>query len=210
VRAFEMRFDQNVGSDSELLVQVELYVGPLQSEEAAMRALDEFPSVLAFIQKKRDSMNGGSEGWAISDNARVRRTSGNNYQYGFFTIKGYRLQSLTGAAPASPRPTMVASDFLSQLGDTRPRDLTLGKLTVVDGYALQDWGTEHTGGQALLKFSLSSGKWMLVEMGGGAWDAGSLVSVGVPRAIAALLMKRSLVRQPPPRSPRRPGRPSKG
>jgi len=103
-----------------------------------------------------------------------------------------RSRKQSAAAPASSRTAAVASDFLSQLDNAKARALTLGKLTVVDGYALQNWSTEHMGGQALLRFSPSTGTWVLVNMGGGAWDADSLVSVGVPRAVAALLVKRSL------------------
>ena len=107
-----------------------------------------------------------------------------------------------GEVITSSSKVTVASAFLSQLDKAKARALTLRKLTVVDGYALQDWSTEHMGGQALLMFSPSSGTWVLMSMGGGAWDADSLVSVGVPRAIAALLVKRSL-EPPPPRHPRR-------
>lgn len=104
----------------------------------------------------------------------------------------------SGATPTLPRPTAVASDFLSQLDDASARSLTLERLTVVDGYTLQNWGTEHMGGQALLRFDPAAGRWMLLTMGGGAWDADSLVSVGVPRDVAVLLVKRSL-EPPPPR-----------
>jgi len=113
-----------------------------------------------------------------------------------------RQRPTSDAAPASPRPTTVASDYLSQLGNAKPRGLTLGKLTLVDGYALQEWGTEHTGGQALLRFSPSSRTWVLVDDTGGMWDVDSLMAKGVPRAVAALLVKRSL-EPPPPRHSRR-------
>jgi hypothetical protein len=107
-----------------------------------------------------------------------------------------------GEVITSSSKVTVASDFLSQLDNAMARALTLGKLTVVDGYALQNWSDENMGGQALLRFSPSSGTWVLVSMGGGAWDADSLAAEGVPRAVAALLVKRSL-EPPPPRHPRR-------
>ena len=201
ISAFEMRFDPNAGSDSELLVQVELYVGPFQSQEAATRALDEFPSVLAFIQRKRDSMYGSSEGWAISDSAKVSRTSGNNYQHGFFTIKGYRIQHLPGAASADPRERTVASDFLSQVSENEgPADMVLDTLRIASGYALLGWSDENTGGEALLRFDAATGRWVLIQNTGGAYDANSLIALGVPRAAAARLGWRdrapTLVRPP--------------
>jgi hypothetical protein len=76
----------------DMLRGVSLYVGPFESEEAALRALDDFPSALAFVQRKRNRTEGGDgAGWPISDNERVRRTTGNEYDYGFYFIKAYRL-----------------------------------------------------------------------------------------------------------------------
>lgn len=75
---------------SEEFWSVELLVGPFGSEEAAGRALDGFPSVLSSVQKKRNHMDSG-EGWPLKPNERVNHMSGNNYDYGFFDIRGYRL-----------------------------------------------------------------------------------------------------------------------
>lgn len=92
IKAFEMRFDSNVGRDSDVLIQIELYVGPFNSEVVAMNALNDFPAVLSSIQRKRNRMEGSDKsGWPISRDERVRRRSGNSYEYGFFFIKGYRL-----------------------------------------------------------------------------------------------------------------------
>jgi hypothetical protein len=69
-----------------------VYVGPFTSEEAALAALDKFPLVLAEVQRKRNKMEGAEgAGWPLSDGEKVRRTKGNDYQYGFYEIKGCRL-----------------------------------------------------------------------------------------------------------------------
>lgn len=69
-----------------------VYVGPFASEAEATAALDKLPSVLSFVQKKRNQMEGkGAEGWPLSDDKKVTRAEGNDYRYGFYEIKGVRL-----------------------------------------------------------------------------------------------------------------------
>ena len=70
-----------------------VYVGPFASEKAAVAALDKFPNVLGYVQRKRNKMGGSAdEGWpVVSEGEKVRRTKGNDYKYGFFEIKGCRL-----------------------------------------------------------------------------------------------------------------------
>ena len=70
-----------------------VYVGPFASEKAALAALDKFPGVLGYVQRKRNKMGGsGDEGWpVVSEGEKVRRTKGNDYKYGFYVIKGCRL-----------------------------------------------------------------------------------------------------------------------
>lgn len=199
LRSFEKFFFKDVTRDSEICAQGTLYVGPFASEDSAISALEKFPSVLFSVIKNRGTDDMYSEA-ELRNLARAKVTqngTSNNWTFGgdsFFSINGYQIvqsgrrsRNRSSAAPASARPTTVASDLLSQLGDDGPRDLTLDKLTIVDGYALQNWSTEHTGGQALLRFSPSSGTWVLVNMGGGAWEVDTLVSMSVPRTIASLL-----------------------
>ncbi len=92
LKAFQMRFDSSANDrPSDILMQIDLYVGPFESEQVAMQALDKFPGVLGAIQKKRNKMEEGNEGWPISGSERVRRVENNLYEYGFFFLKGYRL-----------------------------------------------------------------------------------------------------------------------
>lgn len=77
---------------------INLYVGPFASEEAAVSALDDFPSVLIRITEKRNKPDGRlkldfEEDYPIDLNEVVTRTSGNNYHYGFFFITGFNLRS---------------------------------------------------------------------------------------------------------------------
>ena len=92
VKRFEMSFDSSSDRPSDILMQIDLYVGPFASEQAASSALEKFPSVLDRIMQKRNKMEGSGGGWDIPRNENVSRSSGNNYEYGFFFIKGYRLK----------------------------------------------------------------------------------------------------------------------
>lgn len=65
--------------------------------------------------------------------------------------------------------------------------ITLKGTTVVSIYALQAWGDENRGGEALLLYD-SSGGWLLLSMGGGVWDVSSLVAAGVPQSVAEQLI----------------------
>lgn len=63
----------------------------------------------------------------------------------------------------------------------------LEKAVIVSGWALQNWGDENSGGEALFRLDHGGG-WVLMDTGGGAWDVPSLLSAGVPRAIAEQLL----------------------
>lgn len=69
-----------------------VYVGPFASEESAVAALDKFPAILGFVQRKRTRMEASpDQGWPVSEDEKVRRVKGNDYKYGFYEIKGCRL-----------------------------------------------------------------------------------------------------------------------
>jgi len=69
-----------------------VYVGPFESEQAAIEALDKFPVVLGPVQRKRNKMGGAEDaGWPLGESEKVKRTKGNDYKYGFYEIKGCRL-----------------------------------------------------------------------------------------------------------------------
>ncbi|MDQ3650829.1 MAG: hypothetical protein M3458_11270 [Acidobacteriota bacterium] len=69
-----------------------VYVGPFASEEAAIKALEEFPAVLGVVQKKRNRMGSAAgEDWPLSEGEKVELGAGNNYRYEFNEIKGCKL-----------------------------------------------------------------------------------------------------------------------
>lgn len=79
----------------------------------------------------------------------------------------------------------ISQAFLGQIQNS---DLiTLKGTTIVSTFALQTWGDENKGGEALLQYDSSRG-WVLISMGGGAWSVSSLVSVGVPQSVAEQLI----------------------
>ena len=60
------------------------------------------------------------------------------------------------------------------------------RTTIVETYALATWQWGETGGQTVLE--LSDETWQVLVSGGGAVDAATLVSFGVPADIAEQLM----------------------
>lgn len=90
---------------------------------------------------------------------------------------------------ASSTTQDVNQDFTAQIQNAGA--INLENAVIVSDYALQNWGDENKGGQALLKFDTSTGKWNLLSMGGGAWDVDSLVAEGVPASVAEELITKS-------------------
>ena len=60
------------------------------------------------------------------------------------------------------------------------------RTTIVETYALATWQWGETGGQTVLE--LTNENWQVLVSGGGAVDAATLVSFGVPADIAEQLM----------------------
>jgi len=82
----------------------------------------------------------------------------------------------------------VAADFRRQ--QQNPDQFTLEGTVIVSPYVLQTWIGTHTGGEALLKYAASTG-WVIIDMGGGAWDVAGLMEAGVPEEIAKELIRKS-------------------
>lgn len=80
----------------------------------------------------------------------------------------------------------IARSFTSQIQNAG--SIKLYGTTVVAAYALQEWGDENKGGEALFKYDPSQG-WVLLSMGGGAWSVSGLVQLfNVPQNVAEQLI----------------------
>lgn len=66
-------------------------------------------------------------------------------------------------------------------------NLQMGETFIYDNYAFQVWFDDNLGGEALLK--KESDSWVLVSLGGGAWEDYGLVELGVPRDIATEMVR---------------------
>lgn len=86
----------------------------------------------------------------------------------------------------SPQDPAVAHDFSAKIQNSSA--ITLGGTVVVPPYALQIWGDENKGGEALLKEDPSGTTWNIVTLGGGEWTVGDLVGAGVPESYAEQLV----------------------
>jgi hypothetical protein len=80
----------------------------------------------------------------------------------------------------------LRASFLRQIDNAQ--SISLQRAKIVYPYALQDWGDENKGGEALLKHDDVTSGWQLIDLGGGAWDLESLVAAGVPEDIARQLI----------------------
>lgn len=87
---------------------------------------------------------------------------------------------------ASEQVSQATLDYL--LADvTEPaQQPSIIRTTIVETYALATWQWGETGGQTVLE--LSDETWQVLMSGGGAVDAATLVSFGVPADIAEQLM----------------------
>lgn len=101
---------------------------------------------------------------------------------------GGGVPKVTRQGTATATDPVVANDFTSQIQN--PNQINLQGTVVVSGWALQTWGDENKGGEALLKQD-ASGNWNLVSLGGGEWSVEGLVQQGVPSNIAQELIKES-------------------
>ena len=101
-----------------------------------------------------------------------------------------------------PRQSISPAPLFSSVPDTSERDVEralgaelktfsdsivpAGRVVIVSTYALQRWGDENSAGVALLTYV--NGAWEVVDMGGGAPSGEWLLSLGVPRLVAAELL----------------------
>ena len=102
--------------------------------------------------------------------------------------------------PGSPVTQVKKSEKVSEISINRDvvRDfnvqinngdgLVLDEPVIASQYAIQTWSDENKGGQALLQYKQGQG-WVLVTMGGGAWNVDDLTKIGVPQEIAKELLK---------------------
>jgi hypothetical protein len=86
-------------------------------------------------------------------------------------------------------PDEVARQFTTNISNSNK--ISLYKTTVIGDYALQEWADENKGGQALLRYSGSTG-WIIITMGGGAWNAAGLIEQGVPKDVAERLIAQAI------------------
>ena len=96
------------------------------------------------------------------------------------------IQIAQAVEDASEQVNQATLDYL--LADvTEPtQQPSVTRTTIVETYALATWQWGETGGQTVLE--LTNENWQVLVSGGGAVDAATLVSFGVPADIAEQLM----------------------
>ncbi len=110
-----------------------------------------------------------------------------------FSSSGNYTQSVTVSGTGSQAatvqsPTVLATyqQALTASGD--PDNIKQYQNIVVGEYALQIWEGDHTGGEALMHFNAGQNTWVIVDPGGGGWNADELASFGVPTSTAQALV----------------------
>jgi hypothetical protein len=105
-------------------------------------------------------------------------------------------QNSSSSQPSFPAPASVSAETTQNQTQVKTsfthaiqnaNEIQLYNTVVVMPYALQTWGDQNKGGESLLKYDSTTG-WILLSMGGGAWDVPSLVSAGVPQSVAEQLV----------------------
>lgn len=81
--------------------------------------------------------------------------------------------------------TGVVTDFRRQFKNND--NIQLYGTVIVFPYAMQGWGNDNLGGDALLKY-YDIGGWTLVSAGGGVTDYSDLINLGVPAGTAKQLI----------------------
>jgi hypothetical protein len=82
----------------------------------------------------------------------------------------------------------VQSAYQNELAKHPSDNTKLYQTVIVGGYALQVWAGTIMGGEAILKYDQTQGRWVLLDGGGGAWSIDVLTAIGVPHDIAAALL----------------------
>lgn len=82
----------------------------------------------------------------------------------------------------------VQSAFRSGIAPYVTDNVRLQQTVIAGEYALQVWTSDTMGGQALLKYNPTQGRWTFVTAGGGEWSVAGLVEAGVSQDIATTLL----------------------
>jgi hypothetical protein len=84
----------------------------------------------------------------------------------------------------------VTSAFVSSIPPNHPDHIKpVGTAIISGNYALQTWAGDVMGGQALFRYDTGASRWVMMDIGGGAWGEDSLMAVGVPRDAARALLQ---------------------
>lgn len=87
----------------------------------------------------------------------------------------------------SQSKTAVQTALKTQMAEYFADGLQLGDTVISGNYAVQLWSTNHMGGEALLQYAQN--RWTVITYGGGVWSLQGLLTAGVPRDTATVLLK---------------------
>ena len=109
-------------------------------------------------------------------------------------VSGARATELAAVSPpaassVATSKAAVAAAFRSQIHYSAEPITPYGNVIVGD-YALQGWGGQNTGGEALLKYDAAQSRWNIVSSSGGALAVDDLSRMGVPLDTATTLVLR--------------------
>jgi len=97
-------------------------------------------------------------------------------------VNSYTVQTDTASAQA------VQTAFQNQIPAANPDHTQLRQTAVSGTYAIQVWVGDNYGGEALMKYDATKAAWVVVTVGGGAWNEADLVAFGVPTSTAEALL----------------------
>jgi hypothetical protein len=107
---------------------------------------------------------------------------------GYITAEQRARLAATTPTSVDSAKQAVQSAFKNKIVPNDKDNTKLRQTVIAGDYALQVWGSDVMGGEALLKYDAAQARWVVLAMGGGAWSVDGLVDEGVPRAAATTLL----------------------
>ena|SRR6185312_2873044 len=94
----------------------------------------------------------------------------------------------SGTSQVPQSASSVQAAFKNSLGTNNPDNIIPTDTVIAGNFALQSWEGQVTGGEALMKYDSTTGRWNVVMSSGGSWSMQELINAGVSQSVAQTLI----------------------